>query len=104
MKPGGTFLVNEYHPFRRMWTDSDGTAPSHRYFDRGPDEYQSDEGVPSFEYNWTVADHVQAVLDAGCILVKIDEYGEEKDDDLIPPDLHWLPTYLVIVGRKPHSR
>jgi len=99
LKPGGTFVVNEYHPIRRMWLESEGLKPCRRYFNRGPYKYQSDEGLPTFEFHWTVADHVQAVVDAGCILLKVDEYGE-ADDEPIHPDLHTLPTHLLIVGRK----
>ena len=38
LRPGGMFVVNEYHPIRRMWLDSDGPEPCHRYFARGPYE------------------------------------------------------------------
>ncbi|MBW7882075.1 MAG: hypothetical protein H3C34_05440, partial [Caldilineaceae bacterium] len=98
-KAGGIFLVNEYHPIRRMWSDSETTLPSHRYFDRGPHSYQTDEGLPAYEYHWTVADHIQAVLDAGCTIGKVDEFGEDLDE-MTPSALRTLPTYLLIAGRK----
>ena len=96
LRPGGIFIVNEYHPIRRMWIDGEpDLAPRHRYFGRGPYEY-ADENT-SFEFHWTVADHVQAVLDAGCILLKVEEYGKEEDD-MIPAGLRTLPSNLLIVG------
>ena len=80
LKPEGLFVVNEYHPLRRMWLDTDATAPPHRSFHRGPYEYASAEGLRTFEYHWTVADHIQAVVDAGCRIVKVDEHGEKIED------------------------
>jgi ubiquinone/menaquinone biosynthesis C-methylase UbiE len=101
LKPGGRFVVNEYHPFRRMWADAKDPAPCYRYVERGPYTYQTDEGLPTYEYHWTVADHVQAVIDAGCRLLKVDEYGEEIEDKSFETvDLQMLPAYLLIVGIK----
>jgi len=104
LKPGGRFVVNEYHPIRRIWLDTDESKPHHRYFNRGPYEYQSDQGLPTFEYHWTVSDHIQAVLNAGCHLVKVDEYGETIEDEFwIRVNLDKLPAYLLIVGEKDSS-
>jgi ubiquinone/menaquinone biosynthesis C-methylase UbiE len=96
VKRGGTFIVNEYHPIRRMWTSSDGSKPAHRYFDRGPYPYES-----TFEYHWTVSDHIQAVVDAGCRIVHVEEHGEGmRDEYWTAADLDSLPACLLIVGTK----
>ncbi len=101
LKPGGLFIVNEYHPIRRVWEDADGPMPKHRYFERGPYRYTSDEGLPAFEYHWTIADHIQAVVEAGSRIIKTDEYGEKIEDELwMKADLEKLPAFLLIVGRK----
>lgn len=101
LRPGGLFVVNEYHPIRRMWADAGGALPQHRYLNRGPYEYTSDEGLPTFEYHWTVADHIQAAVDAGCRVVKVDEHGDQVgDESWIEADLDKLPAYLMIVGAK----
>ena len=101
LRPGGLFMVNEYHPVRRMWIDSEGLEPHHRYFNRGPYKYTSDKGMPTYEFHWTVADHIQAVIDAGCRIVKVDEYGEKIEDEFwMKADLDKLPANLVIVGKK----
>jgi ubiquinone/menaquinone biosynthesis C-methylase UbiE len=101
LESGGLFVVNDYHPIRRMWLDADGAKPRHRYFNRGPYRYTSDEGLPTFEYHWTVSDHIQAVVDAGCLIVKVDEHGEKIEDEFwIEANLDKLPAYLMIVGRK----
>jgi len=105
LKPNRLFVVNEYHPVRRMWLDADGPEPRHRYFNRGPYEYTSEEGLPTFEYHWTVADHIQAVVDAGCRIVKVEEHGEKIEDEYwMVIDLNKLPAYLLIVGRKDLAR
>ena len=101
LKSGGLFVVNDYHPIRRMWLDADGPKPRHRYFNRGPYRYTSDEGLPTFEYHWTVSDHVQAVVDAGCCIVRVDEHGEKIEDEFwMEANLDELPAYLMIIGRK----
>ena len=104
LRPGGLFIVNDYHPIRRMWHESDGPTPRYRYFNRGPYEYPTDKGLTQVEFHWTTADHIQAVVDAGCTLVKVAEHGEceEKEEyaTFVPST---LPMYLMIVGRKEAS-
>ena len=101
LRQGGLLIVNDYHPLRRMWIGSSGPTPCHRYFNRGPYEYQSNEGLPQFEFHWTVSDHIQAVLDAGCALLWVDEHGEHvEDENWTKANLDKLPAYLLIVGRK----
>ena len=101
LKLGGLFVVNDYHPIRRMWLEADGPEPRNRYLHRGPYQYTSDEGLPTFEYHWTAADHIQAVVDAGCRIVKVDEHGEKIEDEFwLKANLDKLPAYLLIVGRK----
>lgn len=101
LKPDSLFIVNEYHPVRRMWLDADGPGPNHRYYNRGPYTYTSGEGLPTFEYHWTVADHIQAVVDAGCRIIKVDEHEEKiEDEHWMSVNLDKLPAFLLIVGRK----
>ena len=86
---------------RRMWLDSDGPEPHNRYCNHGPYAYTTEEGLPTFEYHWTVADHIQAVVDAGCRIVKVEEHGEKIEDEYwMVVDLNKLPASLLIVGRK----
>jgi ubiquinone/menaquinone biosynthesis C-methylase UbiE len=101
LKPGALFMVNEYHPIRRVWLDSDEIEPKNRYFNRGPYNWNTSEGRPTFEFHWTVADHIQAVIDAGCRLLKVDEQGEKIEDEFwMKSNLDKLPGFLMIVGRK----
>jgi ubiquinone/menaquinone biosynthesis C-methylase UbiE len=69
LKPGGTLIVSEYHPFRRIWGRSASALEvSFNYFNRGP--YHSEAGpdvlypepgeLEQFEFHWTVADYITA--------------------------------------------
>ena len=81
--------------------DANGEHPHHDYFKRGPYTYTSDEGLPTFEYHWTVSDHIQAMVDAGCLIVKVDEHGTQIQDEFwMEVNLEKLPAYLMIVGEK----
>ena len=108
LRRGGTFLVSEYHPFRRIWQESsDRLQLEHRYFERGPHRYDRSQdvaGAPSgslssFEFNWTVADYVTALMNGGCNLVAMDEYGDRQEPWEAAP-LAGLPNSLLLVGRK----
>jgi ubiquinone/menaquinone biosynthesis C-methylase UbiE len=101
LKPGSIFIVDDYHPIRRMWLDAHGLEPKHDYFKRGPYEYTDDEGLKTCEFHWTTSDHIQAVLDAGCALVKVEEYGQKVEDEYwLEVNLDKFPAYLLIVGKK----
>jgi len=100
LKCGGCFIVNDYHPFRRIWKDgSKEFVLADPYFKRGPFRYQSGNGFPQFEFHWTVADHVQAMLSAGCELLMMEETGD-RNDDWNETELAGLPQYLLLVGKK----
>jgi SAM-dependent methyltransferase len=108
LRPNGLFMVAEYHPFRRLWRESqDQLAVEYPYFARGPFEYDVTADVlhpkpgtlKSYEFHWTVSDHINAVLKARCRLLEVHEFGESVADWERAP-LHGLPEYLLIVARK----
>lgn len=108
LEPGGLFVVDEYHPFRRIWRDSeDALIVESPYFDRGPFEYDVSAEIlhrppgmlKSYEFHWTVGDYLNAVLAAGCDIVEVDEHGWEAADWEGAP-LQGLPEILLIVGRR----
>jgi hypothetical protein len=108
LKPGGLLIVSEYHPFRRVWKKS----PSHlevgfSYFDRGPHRsveapdvlYRSPGELEQFEFHWTVADYISAMLSAGCQLIHAEEFGDTSDSwEGVP--VAGLPASLLLVGRR----
>ncbi|MCB0628267.1 MAG: methyltransferase domain-containing protein [Lewinella sp.] len=108
LKLGGIFMVNEYHPFRRIWRDgTDKLEVAYDYYDRGPFVFKytddilsrEDGGLASYEFHWTVSDFIQAILKAGCELIDTAEFGEHVGDWEGAP-MHGLPECLLLVGRK----
>jgi hypothetical protein len=57
------------------------------------------DSLPSYEFNWTVADYVSAVMEAGCDLLAIDEIGDGVERWEGAP-MSALPNYLLLVGQK----
>jgi ubiquinone/menaquinone biosynthesis C-methylase UbiE len=105
LKPEGVIVISEYHPIRRLWLEAEGPRLGRRYFERGPYRYTTEQGLPTFEFHWTVSDHIQAAVDAGCRIVKVDEYGEETEGEFwAESGLNKLPTYLLVVGKKDSGR
>ncbi|NLC56794.1 MAG: class I SAM-dependent methyltransferase [Armatimonadetes bacterium] len=108
LRPAGLLLVNEYHPFRRIWKQ--GVHRLERelsYYDRGPHQYdRADQApglapgtLPSYNFHWTVSDYVTALLQAGCELLALEEIGEARQSWEEAP-LEGLPECLLLVGRK----
>ena len=112
LRTGGLFIVNEYHPFRRVWRPSRSElAVDITYFDRGPFAYDLDDDVlrpeaselRSYEFHWTVGDHVNALLKAGGHLLRVDEFGSGYEDWEAAP-VRGLPEFLLLIARKDTSR
>ena len=124
LKPGGLFMANEYHPFRRLWKHGPGPLEqAFHYFDHGPFTYDRSEDLtegagppgegagppgppgppgplPSYEFHWTVSDMVRALLDGGCELLAMEEYGDGRQDWESGAPLEKMPSNLLLVGRK----
>ena len=108
LRPYGLFIVNEYHPIRRIWRESQkAMIVESPYLQRGPFEYDMDEDIlrpkagsmKSYEFHWTIADYLNAVLAAGFRLAFVDEHGEQVDDWEGAP-MHGLPEFLLIAAQK----
>ena len=108
LKPGGLFMVNEYHPFRRLWKHDSGSLKQHfHYFDHGPFTYdrseelpEGTEPLPSYEFHWTVSDMTRALLEGGCELLAMEEYGDGRQRWEGGTPLEKMPANLLLVGRK----
>lgn len=115
LEPGGRLLINEYHPVRRIWKQEPG-APRAKfsYFDRVrplDDEWQGDPtlantGFSPADYQWTVADQFNCLVEAGLAVCALEEVGEVRQHWEVP-NLRGLPEQLVIaadrVGRNPRG-
>lgn len=98
----GLLLITEYHPFRRIWKDQeDRMELLCSYHDNGPHEYDvpEDPRKKSFEFHWTVAQYLSAVIEQGAELVKFEEIGDAAEWWEHAP-LEGLPQKLLIAGRK----
>lgn len=108
LQPGGLFIVNEYHPFRRIWRDAkESLVVEAQYLDRGPFEYDLSDDVlspepgtlKSYEFHWTMTDYINAVLKTGCSLLSVDEYGDYVGDWEGAP-MQGLPEFFLMIAQK----
>jgi SAM-dependent methyltransferase len=100
LKPGGLLIVSEYHPFRRVWSDSaSGLQVGFNYFNRGPHRFEELSEVEQFEFHWTVSDYIAAILAAGCLLIHAEEFGDTCETWEGAP-MSGLPASLLLVGRR----
>jgi SAM-dependent methyltransferase len=108
LRPHGRLIVGEYHPFRRVWKRSaTGLELGYRYFDRGPHRFEVGPDVlnpvpgalEQFEFHWTVADFISALLSSGCRLVHAEEFDDACGTWEGAP-MTGLPASLLLVGRR----
>jgi hypothetical protein len=53
--------------------------------------------LQQFEFHWTVADYISAILASGCQLVHAEEFGDESEEWEGAP-MTGLPRSLLLVG------
>jgi SAM-dependent methyltransferase len=108
LKPNGQMIVSEYHPFRRVWKDCPSRLElGFNYFDRGPHRFETAPDVlytapgklEQFEFHWTVADYISAILSSGCQLIYAEEFGDARENWESAP-VAGLPAALLLVGRR----
>lgn len=111
LAPGGRFIINEYHPFRRIWKAAPGPARlAHSYFERRTErcEPESDDADPStpgiafsrYKFHWTIGDHFSALAASGFRVVGLEEVGDTRQAWELP-NLGGLPEQLVVAADKP---
>ncbi len=103
LKRGGKLVVQDFHPISHVAEDfrvklGDGTVALRRsYLDQTPEIYrQSDDLPPAIEFTWKISDVVNAAIDVGFEIVRLEEFydipGEEQN--LIPN------KYLLVATKK----
>jgi SAM-dependent methyltransferase len=120
LAPGGRLIINEYHPFRRIWKQEPGHPRVARsYFERqkprDPDTEEEEFGYPGtptdkpaglvsrrFEYRWTISDHFYFLNQAGFRIVGMEEVGDARQRWEMP-NLTGLPEQLILAADKPQS-
>jgi SAM-dependent methyltransferase len=108
LRPQRLLIVSEYHPFRRVWVASTtGLELGCNYFDRGPHRFEASQDVlyptpgewEQFEFHWTVAEFITAILASGCQLIHAEEFGDTCENWEGAP-MAGLPGSLLLVGRR----
>lgn len=119
LKPGGHYIFYDIHPFLRPWKNQRSPIEMEKpYFETGPFENDGSTG-PTYEFNWTLSDILNPLLESGLILRRIVEepaqdsrfwqdhsYVSATDDSL----LDWksnpragLPVWMTLAAEKAHS-
>ena len=110
LRPGGWFFLYEAHPSAALWThDADdvrvrsdrsyfgGTRPNDSFPASAIKRFGPDSLTQAIEWQWTMADVVMALLDAGLQLVQLGEH----------PEPFWRPadsgTVAAWAGTVPNS-
>ncbi len=116
LEPGGKLVLNEYHPFRRIWKQEPGQPRVARsYFERRGQDVEFEGGAGDaglgftgasrlvsarFEFRWTVADHFYFLTGAGFRVTGMEEVGDARQSWELP-NLRGLPEQLIIAAEKP---
>ena len=105
--PGGRFIINEYHPIRRIWKQQPGQPQVQcSYFDRRrrreqedllPDPNAPGSSLGRYDFSWTVSDHFSALAAAGFRVTALEEVGDVRQKWEIP-NMKGLPEQLVIAA------
>ncbi len=114
LKPGGAYIFCDIHPFMRPWKEQVTPIEVEKpYWDTGPFRSSRDE---SYEFNWTLADLLNPMAQAGLTLKKVAEspaqdpgFWKEYDDASNPDEslLDWrrnpragLPVWLTVAAAR----
>jgi len=97
LKSGGKLIVSDFHPLALIAEEKDGVVIFRKsYFGQRPEICQSEENVPpSIEFLWKLSDILNAAIEAGFHVDRLEEYyiGHKATGiPLIPSDFLLLAT------------
>ena len=109
LRSGGLFVINEYHPFRRLWKENVPTLEMNaKYFERGTvhvrllfgsAQPKTRDDYRCHEFHWMIGDFVSAAMEPGNELLTLQELGEAREGwEQIPSE--GLPQFLLIAGAR----
>jgi ubiquinone/menaquinone biosynthesis C-methylase UbiE len=116
LKPGGSYVFYDIHPFLRPWKDQSALEMRKTYFDTGPFPEKQPDGE-THEFHWKVSDIINSLVEGGLSIRGLMEtragdsrfwqgpsYGHGTDDNLL--DWHknpraGLPSWLAVAAQKP---
>lgn len=105
LREDGLLIVNEYHPFRRIWKENERSLElAFSYFDNGPHEFDglgklSKGKESSVVFHWTVSQFYNSIVEQGVEIFSFEEIGDKAEGWEIAP-LEGLPQMLLIAGKK----
>jgi SAM-dependent methyltransferase len=117
LRPGGFYIFYDIHPFQRPWADRARPLQMEKpYWDTGP--YAEEDGAfgSAFEFNWTLADLLNPLAEAGLALRQIAESpakdprfweGDAYEPGVDASLMDWrvnpragLPVWLTVCAQK----
>ena len=100
LKSSGRLIVSDFHPLSIITKEEkDGVVTFRKsYFDQRPEVCHSEENVPpSVELVWKLSDIINAAIDAGFRIDRVEEFYVEEKVGKIP----LIPTDFLLVATKP---
>ena len=98
LKDGGQLILRDTHPFSALLGEPKTPLKiAFPYFERGPHTTEEGDGLRQHLFHWTIADQFKAITEAGCDVVKIEEWGKAEWDD---SPASRVPGAFYIVGEK----
>ena len=98
LKSGGKLIVSDFHPLSIITKETDGAVTFRKsYFDQRPEVYQPEENAPpSVEFLWKLSDVINAAIQTGFHIDRVEEYYAEQKAKEVP----LIPTDFLIVATK----
>lgn len=98
LKTGGRVIVSDFHPLSMIAEEKEGVITfTKSYFDQQPKVYQPEKNAPpAVEFLWKLSDIINAAVEAGFRIDRVEEFYVEKSDEKIP----LIPTDFLLVATK----
>jgi len=98
LKTGGRVIVSDFHPLFMIAEEKEGAITfTKSYFDQQPKVYQPEKNAPpAVEFLWKLSDIINAAVEAGFRINRVEEFYVEKSDEKIP----LIPTDFLLVATK----
>jgi len=97
LKNDSKLIVSDFHLISMIAELEDGKVAFRRsYFDQNPEICQSEEDAsPSIEFRWKLSDIINATIQAGFRVDRVEEFYIEE-----PADIPFIPNNFLLVATK----
>lgn len=99
LKNGGRLAFTDFHPLSQVTDEKDRNVKFKKsYFDQGPEvDRPEDKSVPpAIGFVWKLSDIINATIQAGFRIERVEEFYVEEEDKRIP----LMPTDYLLVATK----